>query len=55
MILISFLQLYKPGPEESLTNFEVHLRNRLHRQKVGERCDREQNPQSEPPESVTDS
>ncbi|CAO1631880.1 unnamed protein product [Parajaminaea phylloscopi] len=27
-------KLYTPGPEESLTNFEVHLRNRIHRANV---------------------
>ncbi|KAH7101663.1 SNF5-domain-containing protein [Auriculariales sp. MPI-PUGE-AT-0066] len=30
-------KLYKPGPDETLNNFEVHLRNRLHRQKVADR------------------
>ncbi|KZV84892.1 SNF5-domain-containing protein [Exidia glandulosa HHB12029] len=30
-------KLYKPGPEQSLVNFEVHLRNRLHRAKVSQR------------------
>ncbi|EJD32617.1 SNF5-domain-containing protein [Auricularia subglabra TFB-10046 SS5] len=30
-------KLYKPGPAQSLDNFEVHLRNRLHRQKVAAR------------------
>lgn len=30
-------QLYTPGPGETLTNYEVHLRNRLHRQRVNDR------------------
>lgn len=28
------LQLYTPGPGETLVNYEVHLKNRQHRQKV---------------------
>lgn len=31
------LQHYTPGPGESLQNFEVHLKNRQHRQKVNAR------------------
>lgn len=30
-------QLYTPGPGETLTNYEVHLKNRQHRQKVNSR------------------
>lgn len=30
-------KLYTPGPGETLSNYEVHLKNRLHRQKVNER------------------
>ncbi|KZT43362.1 SNF5-domain-containing protein [Sistotremastrum suecicum HHB10207 ss-3] len=30
-------KLYTPGPEETLNNFEVHLKNRLHRKRVIER------------------
>lgn len=30
-------KLYKPGPGETLSNFEVHLKNRQHRQRVDER------------------
>lgn len=30
-------KLYTPGPGESLSNYEVHLRNRQHRQRVNER------------------
>ena len=30
-------KLYTPGPEMTVTNFEVHLRNRLHREKVDAR------------------
>lgn len=30
-------KVYKPGPDETLQNFEVHLRNRSHRAKVAER------------------
>lgn len=33
-------KLYKPGPNETLDNFEVHLRNRQHRAKVNERLHR---------------
>ena len=28
---------YTPGPETGVTNFEVHLKNRLHRERVDER------------------
>jgi SWI/SNF-related matrix-associated actin-dependent regulator of chromatin subfamily B member 1 len=31
------LQLYTPGPNETLGNFEVHLKNRQHRMKVIDR------------------
>ena len=27
-------KLYTPGPEMGVNNFEVHLKNRLHREKV---------------------
>ena len=27
-------KLYTPGPETGVTNFEVHLKNRVHREKV---------------------
>nr|BAM72038.1 Snf5 [Coprinopsis cinerea] len=30
-------KLYTPGPGETLNNYEVHLKNRLHRQRVNER------------------
>ncbi|TFK19245.1 SNF5-domain-containing protein [Coprinopsis marcescibilis] len=30
-------KLYTPGPGETLSNYEVHLKNRLHRQRVNER------------------
>jgi SWI/SNF-related matrix-associated actin-dependent regulator of chromatin subfamily B protein 1 len=30
-------KLYKPGPGETMSNFEVHLKNRLHRQRVSDR------------------
>ncbi|KAJ7764511.1 SNF5-domain-containing protein [Mycena maculata] len=30
-------KLYQPGPDETLSNYEVHLRNRLHRQRVNDR------------------
>ncbi|KAJ6591033.1 SNF5-domain-containing protein [Mycena vulgaris] len=30
-------KLYQPGPEETLSNYEVHLKNRLHRQRVNDR------------------
>ena len=32
-------QLYTPGPGETLQNYEVHLKNRLHRQKVNTRLE----------------
>jgi SWI/SNF-related matrix-associated actin-dependent regulator of chromatin subfamily B member 1 len=35
--LIDHGQLYTPGPAETLANFEVHLKNRLHRAKVNAR------------------
>ncbi|KAJ2923435.1 hypothetical protein H1R20_g13659, partial [Candolleomyces eurysporus] len=30
-------KLYTPGPNETLTNYEVHLKNRQHRQRVNQR------------------
>ena len=30
-------KLYTPGPEMGVNNFEVHLRNRFHREKVEKR------------------
>ncbi|KAJ7507204.1 SNF5-domain-containing protein [Mycena galericulata] len=30
-------KLYQPGPNETLANYEVHLKNRLHRQRVNDR------------------
>ncbi|KAG8679550.1 SWI/SNF chromatin-remodeling complex subunit [Ceratobasidium sp. 394] len=30
-------KLYTPGPEQTLTNFEVHLKNRTHRSNVNRR------------------
>jgi SWI/SNF-related matrix-associated actin-dependent regulator of chromatin subfamily B protein 1 len=30
-------KLYTPGPELTVGNFEVHLKNRLHREKVDQR------------------
>ncbi|KAJ3993385.1 hypothetical protein F5050DRAFT_723799 [Lentinula boryana] len=33
-------KLYKPGPGETLANFEVHLKNRQHRQRVDDRIGR---------------
>lgn len=33
-------KLYTPGPEESLTNFEVHLKNRAHRANVAARVEK---------------
>ncbi|KAF9011896.1 hypothetical protein BDQ17DRAFT_1321887 [Cyathus striatus] len=30
-------KLYTPGPGETLSNYEVHLKNRIHRQRVNER------------------
>ncbi|KAH8926069.1 SNF5-domain-containing protein [Atractiella rhizophila] len=36
--------LYNVGPEESLTNFEVHLRNRSHRLNIQNRLDKSNQP-----------
>ena len=33
-------KLYTPGPETGVNNFEVHLRNRVHREKVDARVGR---------------
>ncbi|KAF8892913.1 hypothetical protein BD779DRAFT_1507704, partial [Infundibulicybe gibba] len=33
-------KLYVPGPGETLSNYEVHLRNRQHRQRVNNRSSR---------------
>jgi len=30
-------KLYTPGPGETLSNYEVHLKNRQHRQRVNDR------------------
>ena len=30
-------KLYTPGPEAGVTNFEVHLKNKVHRERVDER------------------
>ena len=30
-------KLYTPGPETGVNNFEVHLKNRIHREKVERR------------------
>lgn len=32
-------KMYTPGPETGVNNFEVHLKNRLHREKVDERVE----------------
>lgn len=37
---VCLCQMYKPGPGESLSNFDVHLKNRSHRGKVSERLER---------------
>ncbi|KAG9028270.1 SWI/SNF chromatin-remodeling complex subunit [Tulasnella sp. JGI-2019a] len=34
-------KVYTPGPEETLTNFEVHLKNRRHRENVAARLSKE--------------
>ncbi|KAF5352065.1 hypothetical protein D9758_009400 [Tetrapyrgos nigripes] len=34
-------KLYKPGPGETLSNFEVHLKNRQHRQRVDDRVNKD--------------
>ena len=33
-------KLYTPGPETGVNNFEVHLKNRIHREKVDARAGR---------------
>ena len=33
-------KLYTPGPETGVTNFEVHLKNKMHREKVEARVGR---------------
>ncbi|KAF8958931.1 hypothetical protein BDZ97DRAFT_1839880, partial [Flammula alnicola] len=33
-------KLYTPGPGETLSNYDVHLKNRQHRQRVNDRLDR---------------
>lgn len=35
-------KLYTPGPEMGVNNFEVHLKNRLHREKVELRVQQEE-------------
>ncbi|KAF8208208.1 hypothetical protein K438DRAFT_318444 [Mycena galopus ATCC 62051] len=32
-------KLYVPGPGETLSNYEIHLRNRFHRQRVSTRME----------------
>lgn len=39
-------KLYTPGPETGVNNFEVHLKNKMHREKVESRI-REERPWSE--------
>ncbi|TFK31601.1 hypothetical protein BDQ12DRAFT_671742 [Crucibulum laeve] len=39
-------KLYTPGPAETLSNYEVHLKNRLHRQRVNERVNPPTTPSS---------
>ncbi|KAF9045337.1 hypothetical protein BJ165DRAFT_1476795 [Panaeolus papilionaceus] len=39
-------KVYKPGPGETLSNFEVHLKNRSHRQCVDARVDDAAKPQA---------
>ncbi|KAG8959572.1 SWI/SNF chromatin-remodeling complex subunit [Tulasnella sp. 419] len=39
--IVSSTQVYTPGPEETLTNFEVHLKNKRHRDNVNARLARE--------------
>ena len=36
-LVLNPFQLYTPGPNETLSNFEVHLKNRQHRHRVNER------------------
>lgn len=36
-------KLYRPGPDGTAANFEVHLKNRLHRENVLKRLDKEKN------------
>lgn len=43
------VQLYKPGPGETMSNFEVHLKNRLHRQRVSDRTAGSVNGAAAPP------
>lgn len=33
-------KLYTPGPATSVDNFEVHLKNQVHKERVEERCAR---------------
>ena len=33
-------KLYTPGPETGVTNFEVHLKNKLHRERVDDRLEK---------------
>lgn len=37
-------KLYTPGPEMTVQNFEVHLKNRQHRERVDERLARTRGP-----------
>ncbi|KAJ8083140.1 hypothetical protein PM082_009009 [Marasmius tenuissimus] len=36
-------KFYKPGPGETLTDFEVHLKNNHHRERVNERFSNSEN------------
>ena len=36
-LIIKKKKLYTPGPGETLSNYEVHLKNRMHRYRVNER------------------
>ena len=46
------VQLYKPGPEETLENFEVHLRNRQHLYKIAQRKGQVPSTPGGPPSSL---
>ena len=41
-------KLYTPGPDVSVSNFEVHLRNRQHREKVDARAGKPTAPSAAP-------
>jgi SWI/SNF-related matrix-associated actin-dependent regulator of chromatin subfamily B protein 1 len=46
-------KLYTPGPEKTVGNFEVHLKNRQHREKVNTRLKKQASKPASAPTATT--